>query len=245
MMIKFGYCLIVVTFLLMFWASSIGARDIHDPGQYPPCTFNPLCRCSKAQPDLGIVQCKNVPFSAIPRTINSSKVFRLNMDNTGLERLEPNFLSTTGLYHLEIRNNFIANIPDDSFVGLDRSLWELYLTYNELIEVPTKALRYLQKLKILDLSGNKISSIERESWRGLEDTLQVLSLRDNYLSNLPADGFSGLLVLDSLDLSGNNLRTIDGSVFRDGMNRLSKVSEDWREELKVEVINNFVNGFSS
>lgn len=224
-MIKFGYCIIVGTFLLMLWASSIGAREVHDPGQYPPCTFNPLCRCSKAQPELGIVQCKNVPFPAIPRTINSSKVFLLNMENTGLMRLEPYFLQATGLYHLGINHNLIADIPDESFAGLERSLWELYLTNNELIEVPTKAVRYLQKLKILDLSGNKISSVERESWRGLEDTLQVLNLRDNYLSTLPSDGFSGLLVLDSLDLSGNNLRTIDGSVFRDGMNRLSKVSE--------------------
>lgn len=223
-MIKFGYCLLIGTFLLMFWASSIGARELHDPGQYPPCTFNPLCRCSKAQPDLGIVQCKDVPFSAIPRTINSSKVFLLHMDNTGLTRLEPYFLQATGLYHLEISNNLIADVPDESFAGLERSLWELLLTNNELIEVPTKALRYLQKLKILDLGGNKISSVERESWRGLEDTLQILNLRDNYLSNLPADGFSGLQMLDSLDLSGNNLRVIDGSVFRDGMNRLSKVS---------------------
>lgn len=224
-MIKFGYCLVVVTMLLVFWASSIGAvRDIHDPSQLSPCNFNPICRCSNAASNLGIVQCKDVPFSAIPITINSSKVFMLQMENTGLVRIEPFFLQNTGLYRLEISDNLVANIPDDSFAGLERSLWELYLTKNELIDVPTKALRYLQKLKVLDLSGNKISTIERESWRGLEDTLSVLSLRNNYISTLPADGFSGLLVLDSLDLSGNNLRVIDGAVFRDGMNHLSKVS---------------------
>lgn len=233
-MMKFGYCLVIVTVLLMFWISSLQAREI-DPAAYPPCTFNPLCKCSKAQPDLGIVQCRNVPFSVIPRTINSSKVFMLQMDNTGLQLLEPYFLQATGLYRLELSNNPLADVHDDSFVGLERSLWELYLAHNELIEVPTKALRYLQKLKTLDLSGNKIDTIEKDSWRGLEATLQMLYLRDNYISSLPSDGFSALAVLDTLDLSSNNLRHIDGSVFRDGMERLSKVSSAREGEKMCEL----------
>lgn len=208
--------------LLMIWASSVQAREINSD-QYPSCTFNPICKCSKASPDLGIVQCRDVPFSAIPRAINSSKVFMLHMENTGLRTLEPYFLQATGLYRIEISHNPLGDIPDDSFVGLERSLWELYLHDNDLIEVPSKAIRYMQKLKVLDLSGNRISKVEADSWRGLEDSLQTLSLSDNYLSSLPADGFSGLLVLDTLDLSGNNIQEIDGSVFRDGMNRLAKV----------------------
>lgn len=66
--------IVIVTMGLMIWASLAGAREI-ESGNYPPCTFNPLCTCSKAAtPDLGIVKCINVPFPAIPKTVNISKV---------------------------------------------------------------------------------------------------------------------------------------------------------------------------
>lgn len=72
-LIRFGYALVVVSMILMIWASLAGAREMENQ-KFPPCSFNPLCTCSKAMPDLGIVQCKNVPFSVIPRTVNNSKV---------------------------------------------------------------------------------------------------------------------------------------------------------------------------
>lgn len=81
--------------LIMVWSSLARAKEIEQI-KYPPCTFNPLCACSKPVPDLGIVQCRNVPFPAIPKTINNSKVFMLHMENTGLRELEPYFLQATG-----------------------------------------------------------------------------------------------------------------------------------------------------
>lgn len=73
-MIRFGYALMIVTIMLMIWASLAGARELENT-KYPPCLFSPLCTCSKSSPnDLGIMQCKNVPYPAIPRTVNNSKV---------------------------------------------------------------------------------------------------------------------------------------------------------------------------
>lgn len=51
-----------------------------------------------------------------------------------------------GLYRLEISHNLLTDIADDSFIGLERSLWELLLQHNELTEIPSRALRHLQKL---------------------------------------------------------------------------------------------------
>lgn len=153
-----------------------------------------------------------------------------------------------GLYRLEISHNLITEIPDDSFFGLERSLWELMLQHNELIEIPSRAIRHLQKLTHLgkifgfydifvhatklvngffevDLSGNQISCIEPDSFRGLENSLHTLILSSNSINNLPPDSFSTLPQLDTIDLSGNNLESIDANIFRDGMPRLSKVSE--------------------
>lgn len=46
------------------------------------------------------------------------------------------------------------HVPDEGFVGLERTLLELDLSHNRLDRIPTKALKYLRKLKLLDLTGN-------------------------------------------------------------------------------------------
>ncbi|XP_034949878.1 chaoptin [Chelonus insularis] len=217
--IRMGYIMMILTLVLMFWASMVRMHEL--PVQYPPCFFNPLCTCSKAVPDLGIVNCENVPMPRIPQPINSSKVFILQLGNNGLRQLQPQFLMNTGLYNLQIRYNPLADIPDEAFLGLERSLWELELPYNQLVKVPSKSFRHLQKLKILDLTGNEISVIEADNWRGLENSLHTLRLGKNHIDKLPADAFSGLTYLEILDLRDNSLRDIDPSVFRDGMAHLS------------------------
>ncbi|CAK9809946.1 chp [Anthophora quadrimaculata] len=217
-MVKVGYVLVVFTLLLMMWASLVRMHEL--PVQYPPCFFNPLCTCSKAIPDLGIVTCYNVPMPRIPQPINSSKVFMLQLENNGLMFLQPQFLMNTGLYNLRIKRNPLADIPDEAFLGLERSLWELELPYNRLEKIPSRSFRHLQKLQLLDLTGNKISKIAADNWRGLENSLQKLRLGRNAIDRLPADAFAGLTYLDMLDLRENNLKEIDPSVFRDGMAHL-------------------------
>jgi len=58
-----------------------------------------------------------------------------------------------GLNRLEISHNPLSRVPDEAFLGLERSLRELKLQYNDLTDVPNKAVRHLQKLKLLDLTG--------------------------------------------------------------------------------------------
>ncbi|EFN76362.1 Chaoptin [Harpegnathos saltator] len=211
--------MLIITLLLMLWASVARMHEL--PVQYPPCFFNPLCTCSKAIPDLGIVACYNVPMPRIPQPINSSKVFMLQLENNGLRFLQPQYLINTGLYKLQIKHNPLADIPDEAFLGLERSLWELDLSYNQLASVPSKSFRHLQKLRLLELTGNKISRIAPENWRGLENSLQTLRLGRNAIEKLPADAFAGLTYLEILDLRENSLKEIDPSVFRDGMAHLT------------------------
>ncbi|CAD6994601.1 chaoptin isoform X1 [Ceratitis capitata] len=223
---KFGYAFLIITLMIMIWMS-LARASMHmyemDDTRYPPCTQNALCTCSKSAPDLGIVHCKNIPFPALPKMVNESKVFSLHMENTGLREIESYFLQSTGMYRLKISGNHLTEIPDDAFTGLERSLWELLLPQNDLVEIPSKAIRHLQKLRHLDLGNNHITHVQHDSFRGLEDSLQWLILRDNCISMLMAHSFSGLLILETLDLSGNNLFEIDPNVFVDGMPRLTKL----------------------
>lgn len=100
-LMKFGYLVVIVTMFLMIWASLSSAKEI-DEVNYPPCIFNPLCSCSKTYPDLGVVQCRDMPFPSIPRAINNSKVYSLAMENTGLISIEPFFLQATGKQNITI-----------------------------------------------------------------------------------------------------------------------------------------------
>ncbi|XP_054257339.1 chaoptin-like, partial [Macrosteles quadrilineatus] len=224
---QIGYMIIVVSVLLMVWASMIGATHQvthhHRDVDYPPCVFNPLCTCSKAVPDLGIVTCRDVPLPRIPPPINSSKVFMLSLDNNGLNYLEPHFLEGTGLYRLEVSRNPIHHIPDEAFIGLERSLWELELTDGYLRSVPSRAFRHLQKLRVLNLKGNEISEINPESWRGLEESLQNLNLAENAIAHLPGSVFSTLQNLETLDLRGNAIMDFDPTVFAGGPPRLIRL----------------------
>lgn len=216
-----GYIMVFITFFLMMWASLARAIEIDFPRN--PCTFNPLCTCSKAPPDLGMVECRKIQFASIPKEVNMSKVFSLHMESTGLRELEAYFLRPTGLYRLELTNNPLHYIPDEAFVGLERSLSKILLTYNQLTEIPSQAMRHLRKLQHIDLSGNHISELRGDAWRGMEDSLQTIILSENVITVLPTDAFSSLPQLETIDLSGNNIMEVDKDVFRDGMARLQRV----------------------
>lgn len=59
----------------------------------------------------------------------------------------------TGLYKIIISKNPLSVITDEAFLGLERSLWELEISYCDLTRVPNRVFRYLQKLRMLDLTG--------------------------------------------------------------------------------------------
>lgn len=220
---RLGYAIIIVSIALMIWASSARAAvNIPDP----PCVFSSLCECTQHFPDsFGSVKCINVPHPMIPRDINMSKVYSLRMDNTGLMNLQNDAFQLTGLYRIEIINNEdLFDVPDAAFHGLERSLVELTLKNNRLSDIPTKAMRYLVRLRSLDLSGNEISILTRDSFRGLQDSLEHLNLADNAIRLLPLDTFHGLPKLISIDLSSNNLHVIEPDVFREQMDRLERVN---------------------
>ncbi|XP_065350105.1 chaoptin [Cloeon dipterum] len=238
--VKIGYAMIIVCLLLMTWAimvkaspvalgsgvinypMSLGAQqDASDSIQYPPCAFNPLCTCSKAVPDLGIVSCRDVPLARLPPSLNSSKIFILRLENNGLRWIEPQLLQSTGLYRLQISDNPLPEIPDDSLMGLERSLWELALQRNKLTSVPNRAIRYMQRLRLLDLTGNDIYELSSDSFRGLEQSLLTLVLADNSINALPPGAFSELSRLETLDLRGNALQNLDASALPPRIQHLS------------------------
>lgn len=54
---------------------------------------------------------------------------------------------------MTIQDNPLPILNDDCLYGLEHSLWELELVNTFLTYVPSRAIRILLKLKVLNLSG--------------------------------------------------------------------------------------------
>lgn len=54
---------------------------------------------------------------------------------------------------MTIQDNPLTYLDDDSLYGLEYSLWELELVNTHLTYIPSRAIRTLKRLKLLNLSG--------------------------------------------------------------------------------------------
>nr|XP_053641738.1 chaoptin-like [Cherax quadricarinatus] len=128
------------------------------------------------------------------------------------------------MWRLEVRHNALLDVPEKAFFGVERSLSELDLQYNDLIRLPRDALRRLRKLKTLDLTGNYISDLTVEDFEGYETSLQTLVLAENSLTTLPGAIFKTLENLRTINLRGNNIMTINTRAFHGSTSQLAHIN---------------------
>jgi len=189
-------------------AGATGAFYDVEPTNMQPCPFNQLCRCSRGGPEVGMVYCEDIPLGDVPNGINNTKSFAINLRRNGLRRIEEDLFHRTGLWRIDIRQNLLDRIAERTFAGVERTLGELVLSANRLLRVPERALRNLQKLRVLDLSNNQIDVVKRFDFSGVESTLETVSLADNYILTLEMDTFRGFKRLEKLDMQGNSILTV-------------------------------------
>jgi len=92
------------------------------------------------------------------------------------------------------------------------SLEHLWLNFNDITHINSKAFEGLRNLTELRLQGNKLRSVP---WTAFEDTpvLKILDLKHNRLDVLPERALKYLPGLTYLDLSFNQLTVISREVF--------------------------------
>ncbi|XP_077352456.1 leucine-rich repeat, immunoglobulin-like domain and transmembrane domain-containing protein 2 isoform X1 [Festucalex cinctus] len=93
------------------------------------------------------------------------------------------------------------------------ALENLWLNFNDITLINSKALEGLRNLTELRLQGNKLRSVP---WTAFEDTpgLKILDLKHNQLDVLPEHALKNLPDLTYLDLSFNRLTVISKEVFQ-------------------------------
>ncbi|XP_026319023.1 toll-like receptor 7 [Hyposmocoma kahamanoa] len=146
----------------------------------------------------------------------------------------------TGLRSLDLSNNEIKSLTDESEITGLRRLQELRLQYNNITDISGETFNGLISLRILNISYNNLQSIPEGTFANLKELreiylnnnllyelargvfhrleqLLVLDLSNNQLSSAHIDGgtFIGLIRLVILNLSNNALTRIDGKTFKD------------------------------
>ena len=126
----------------------------------------------------------------------------LDLSIQNLSRIAPSaFRSLDGLHGLVISSGQISHVAPDAFDG---SLTALGLPNNQLMSVPTAALRSLVRLERLDLSNNYIGTIPDKLLSGM-DQLRFLDLSGNRISTLAPRAFASGGSLRVLHLRSNLL----------------------------------------
>lgn len=97
---------------------------------------------------------------------------------------------------------------DKSNFELASKLKQLYLSGNELYELPVNTFRGASALEVLDLSGSQIEKMSPDAFTGLEN-LKLLDLNGNLLKKFDFKELSDLVELTNLDIGYNSLTELD------------------------------------
>ena len=115
------------------------------------------------------------------------------------------------LKSLELQDNLLTDVDGATFSSL-KNISILYLSNNQLSNIPVDLFTRLENLTRLSLKNNSIRTLGAGTFAGLEN-LQMLDLSDNYLRNLPNNTFQDNLKLDYILLDNNNLNEMGSNLF--------------------------------
>ncbi|XP_030235210.1 leucine-rich repeat, immunoglobulin-like domain and transmembrane domain-containing protein 2 [Gadus morhua] len=112
---------------------------------------------------------------------------------------------------IRIEKSHFTEVPKGALLTVP-NLENLWLNFNDITLINSKALEGLRNLSELRLQGNRLRSVP---WTAFEDTpaLKILDLKHNQLDVLPEHALKYLPGLTYLDLSFNQLSVISREVF--------------------------------
>jgi len=121
------------------------------------------------------------------------------------------FNGLVNLKELDLKNNSIKFITENTFIGLSK-LNKLVLDENNLEIIKSNTFNGLYALTTLNLENNQIKAVEPYSFIGLS-SLPKITLQNNNLESLCSNTFIGLSALSELNLENNQIHFLEPSSF--------------------------------
>lgn len=121
------------------------------------------------------------------------------------------FADMPNLHELYLSHNQIIDLPRNAFAALPK-LHILNLANNQLSIIPFQVFQTLNQLQHLDLSSNRLVTI-LDNFFLRNGALTALNLRNNSIDKMLKNSLNGLMHLVELDLSENHITSIDRNAF--------------------------------
>ncbi|XP_060827399.1 insulin-like growth factor-binding protein complex acid labile subunit [Bombus pascuorum] len=125
------------------------------------------------------------------------------------------------LYPLDVRvlrfiDTPLRLIEEHSFLGVNRTLQELYVINSTLEKFPRQALQILGNLSILSIVGHRISTLPVDSFADsiAAAKIEKLEISNGTLTSLPVEALTPLKKLKKLDLHDNEIKELKRNQFK-------------------------------
>ncbi|XP_046420852.1 toll-like receptor Tollo [Neodiprion virginianus] len=142
-------------------------------------------------------------------TVGLTALGQLFLDSNNLRAIHPRaFVNLTDLQDLSLSGNSLNDIPDA--VRELRALKTLDLGNNHVSRIDNESFAGLDQLYGLRLVDNKLENVSREAFASLP-ALQVLNLASNTIRHVEQSAFANNPVLRAIRLDGNQLTEIRGA----------------------------------
>ena len=144
----------------------------------------------------------NVLVAILPNSFHGVQVHRISLNNNLISDLTKNSFSGLKLVRsINLCHNQLHTITEDVFVPLAEFLTELKLCYNRLNVLKSRVFLTLTLVTHLDLSGNELVSVPTHALKPMM-SLSALNLRNNRLKKLLPYAFSHIPLM-FIDLGDN------------------------------------------
>nr|XP_039249985.1 leucine-rich repeats and immunoglobulin-like domains protein 2 [Styela clava] len=171
-----------------------------------------VCVCQPTADAPFLTSCSNPNLTTVPdNIINTTKIFIAN-DGSIQNITAMDFAGLTLLEQLELNNNKISTIEDDSFKDLI-SLTTLKVASNALNQLSIASLNGLPNLTHLEINDNMVTTVPDHVCSKLT-SLQSLSAQDNKITTIGSQVLMGCDSLNHIDLSNNGITAIDEDAFK-------------------------------
>ncbi|XP_030840870.1 insulin-like growth factor-binding protein complex acid labile subunit [Strongylocentrotus purpuratus] len=136
-------------------------------------------------------------------SISACKIHRLLPPDNATDYHTP----YPSILKLNMRRNFIENVPPGSFWGF---IWlkKLLLSYNKVTSLSNESFCLLTSLIELDVSSNKLVALPPETFACLPN-LTTLDVSNNLLQNISPQSFDGMSLIRLISLSGNRITDLN------------------------------------